>query len=413
MSKKFTIKNVFTSLIILAYIFVCYIAASDGGDFDVYLDAAIKLNNGQNIYAPPFIHGLQYYYSPLFALILIPTTGNFVITEFFWLLLSGVFLVRTFYLIKAYINVDLLTNREYLFLVIITSFFILRFVMYNLFIVQVTIFLLWAMFESISLVNKRKSALGGLLLAFAINVKLMPLVAIPYLLYRLKFKAVIYAVLFSISLLFIPAIFIGYDYNTFLLKEWGAIINPVNSEHLIEFETNFQSFVGMIPVFLTETSGEFEYGRNIINLSENTAILIMNVIRLFFIAFTLYFLGFSKKNDLNDLSELRALAYIALLTPMIFPHQQKYAIIFIYPMIIYLTYYSLLLWKNDKSIKSKIFVFSLLIISLIFSPFIGSDFLGRTSYDLLHYFRILGLAVLFLIVFAVISNPGKKWINHS
>ena len=67
--------------IALIYIALSIVSALDGGDFDVYLDAAIKLNNGDNIYAPPFIKGLQYFYSPLFALVLIPFSWNFLITE--------------------------------------------------------------------------------------------------------------------------------------------------------------------------------------------------------------------------------------------------------------------------------------------------------------------------------------------
>jgi hypothetical protein len=64
MKNKIFNKNKFFKISILLLIVVVSIGtAMDGGDFDVYLDAARKLNSGENIYTPPFINGLQYFYS--------------------------------------------------------------------------------------------------------------------------------------------------------------------------------------------------------------------------------------------------------------------------------------------------------------------------------------------------------------
>ena len=84
-----------TLFFISVYVALCINSALKGGDFDIYLDAAINMTHQYNIYDPPiyFKEGLSYFYSPLFALILIPFSGNFLITEFIWLLLSGFFYV--------------------------------------------------------------------------------------------------------------------------------------------------------------------------------------------------------------------------------------------------------------------------------------------------------------------------------
>lgn len=391
----------------LIYTMMCINSALKGGDFDVYLDAAVKLSEGKNIYAPPFIKGLQYFYSPLFAVLLVPFTGNFFVTEFIWLLLSGVMIYRTFGLIQKYLNFSQFSKKEFRWFVIITTFFTLRFLLYNIAMIQITIFLLWAIFESIDLIKRDKFIIGSLLLAFAINVKLLPLVILPYLLYRGYFKATGLVVGFSVIFLYLPVLFLGTDFNSFLLHEWWQVINPTKKEHLIEAGAGSQNLVGLIPVFITETQGDLNVQRNFLNLSVETAIQITSLVRLALIALTLYFLKWPFKRDVSNLNELRSLSYICLLIPLIFPHQQKYAFIFLYPMIMYLSYYCFLLYKHQWNRQSKIYTFSLLTIGFILSPFIGSDIVGKMNYDLIHHFRLLGIVALLLIVYSMISKPDS------
>lgn len=205
----------------------------------------------------------------------------------------------------------------------------------------------------------------------------------------------------------VPSLFIGYDFNRFLLSEWWQVINPLKGEHLIEAGTRAQSFVGMIPVFLTETKGQIDISRNLVSLSPELAVTITNVVRVVFVLLTVFFLKSPFTKRVDPLNELRAIGYICLLVPMIFPHQQKYAFLFLYPMIVYLTYNCIVLWKYDWNLRSKCFVFSLMAISLLFSPIVGSDVIGRRIYDLIFHFRLVGIAVLFLILFAALSSPRK------
>ena len=391
--------------IALIYIALSVGSALDGGDFDVYLDAAIKLNNGQNIYVPPFIKGLQYYYSPLFALVLIPFSWNFFITELTWLLLSGLMLYRSWSLIKSYFDLSVLSKKEIIIWTGISFFFIVRFLLYNISMIQITMFLLWAILESIALIKNNKTLKGSGLLAFAINVKLLPLVVVPYLLYRGYFKSVLYVILFSFVFLFLPALFIGWDFNSFLLKEWWLIINPANSEHLIEASTNSQSIVGTIPVYITEIEGALPYKRNLFNLSMQTVEIITNLIRLLLVLLALYFLKSPFKKSVSKISEIRAIGYLLMVVPLIFPHQQKYAFIFLFPMIAYLSYYCMVMRKYNRTKSFKVFLVLLLIISINYTPIIGSDIIGRFNYDLVHHYRLLGISTLLLIVAAVFANP--------
>ena len=392
---------------LLFYLILSVLASINGGDFDVYLEAAIKLKDYQNIYAPPFDKNMPYLYSPLFALLLIPFSFNFFLTEFIWLLLSGFLLYRSWHLINNYLELRDLSKKELHLLIGISFFFILRFWLYNISRIQITIFLLWAILESIHLIKANKWPLGSVLLSFACNIKIIPIVILPYLIYRQKFKAALFVVLLTGLFLYLPSAFIGYEFNNFLLTEWWRVINPLNSEHLIELSSDSQSIMAIIPVYFTNATSEILVNCNILNLSTQKVYLIANLIRVFLIIFTLYFLRTPSGGHVKNLTEIRAISYILLLIPLIFPHQQKYAFILIFPMIVYLTYYYLISWKYRNDILYYVQLSVLLFISVVFTPFIGSDILGKYLYELIQYLRLLGINTLLIIIYAVIADPRK------
>ncbi|HVG41361.1 MAG TPA: glycosyltransferase family 87 protein, partial [Chitinophagaceae bacterium] len=290
----------------------------NGGDFDVYLDAARKLNEGQNIYRPPFINGLQYYYSVFFALLLIPFSTSVFITEIFWSLLSYFLLYRTLILIEKYFDFSALSKRQYRIWLLLTSILSVQFILYNVTLIQITFFLLWAMFESINLLFKGKDVLCGLLLGLIINIKLMPILLLPYLFYRGYFKALFSTIITFIVLLFLPSLFIGNDYNQFLLSEWWSIINPANKEHMFETGIGTHSLVALIPVYLTETTGDMVYKRNILNLTYHNTEIIINIVRLFLLSLSiLYLKSFPFKKENNKLKSLWEISYFILMIPLL------------------------------------------------------------------------------------------------
>lgn len=404
---KLTKSNLIIIIACLVYLALSINSVLRGGDLEVYLDAAEKLLNKQNIYKPPFAKDLQYYYSPLFAMALIPFTGNFFITGMVWLLVSGFLLYRSWVLIAGYLDTSSLSKKETGIWILFILIFTFRFIMPNISMIQVTIFLLWAILESIHLIREDKPILGALLLAFAVNIKLMPLVALPYLLYRGYFKAFGYVLVATAGFLLLPSLLVGHDFNMFLLNEWWAVINPGNKDYMIETENSFQSIGGILSVFLTETEGELPYKRNFLNLPKDVVITLINISRLVVVAFTLYFLKSPFKKSVDKIFDLRALVYILMLVPLIFPRQQKYAFLFIFPVVAYLSYYCLLMWKHERTKPFKTYLILLLVVSIVFTPIIGSDIIGRLTFDLVHFYRILGMCTLLLIPFLIKADPTK------
>ncbi len=401
--------DVLKALLIIFCIFLAYSSALDGGDFDVYLEAASKLSSGMNPYLPPYAkEGMGYSYSPFFIIVLSPFTSNYFITEFIWCLLSLIMIYRCFILFKGYLNFssfNALTYRNWLILMILLSY---QFISNNIGMVQITIFLMWIIFESLQFIRNGHEAIGGILLGIGINIKIMPVILLGYFFYRGYFKAFFVSVITATGLLFAPAVFWGLEYNIILLKGWWMIINPTSSEHQIEAGIGTHSMVAFLPVYLTPTIGEMPYQRNILNLNANTAILITNVANLLLVSISLlYFKSRPFTKEKNDQKKIWEISYFMLLIPLLIPHQQKYAFVLVMPMVAYLTYFFIKTKKNRKDhIYNTVFVL-FCILMLVFSPLHGADIIGWHTFRLSQHYRMITIVTLLLIPISLYCHPQK------
>ena len=408
-------KNTGLMLFALYAVVASFLTAIDGGDFDVFLDAAQKLQNHQNIYNPPFIKGLQYYYSVFFALILVPFSSNFLLSEFAWSLLSCFLLYCTFILVKGYLDLAPLTGKQQAWWAGLTVLLAVQFILYNISMVQITMFLLWAVFESINLISKGKQITAGALLGLAINIKIMPVLIWPYLFWRGHFKALGVSILTFLGLLWVPALFIGWEENQTLLASWWGIINPSNKEHLFETGIGTHSLVAMLPVYLTATTGEMEFQRNFLNLSAGAVELVINISRLLLLALSLFFMkSWPFRNPENKLQTLYELAYFTLLIPLLLPHQQKYAFLLALPMVSYLVYFFMAApaaVKSKKGFRISLGVFVLCM--LWFSPLYGMDVIGKFLFLLTQHYRVLTFATLGIIPVALYCAPFRLAVSKA
>ena len=229
--------------------------ALSNGDFKVFSGAAKLLFSRKSPYNEWIFvtkdHYCLFFYSPLFALILIPFCflPEFI-PNFLWLLANVYFLYRIWILLTKYIDINLFSDKQlkcFLFICVILN---LRFVLYNFGMIQMTIFILWGSLESLFLFEKKKIFAGGILLSIIINIKILPIVLIPYLIYRREFKGFLCTIIFSIIFLFIPAIFFGWSFNIHLLQDWWKMINPSNANHIIETDIGLHSLSALIPMLL-------------------------------------------------------------------------------------------------------------------------------------------------------------------
>lgn len=388
------------------------------GDFKVFLEAAKLIKAGENPYNKWIHVGGEsyclYFYSPFWAILLIPFAGfpNFI-PNIIWLLANVFFLYRILILLKNYINSSNLSSKQTRLILVLTLLMSIRFILYNFGMIQMTLFLLWSILESVRLVNDDKFILGGLILALAINIKILPVVLLPYLIYRKYLKAALSVFLFSICLILLPAIFVGWSKNTFLLSEWWSVINPRNTEHLIESELGPHSLTALIPTLLSETNGNIDIHRNIASFSHESAILITNLIRGFLALFTLYFLRWPPfKECKSKIFQIYELAYIILLIPLIFPHQQKYAFALIIPVSFYMSYFIVTKKQSQKSTMNRTRWYSILILmGLSFSLMtLSSDgIIGRHLNQITQHFKTITWGTLLLIIALLLASPKMAY----
>jgi hypothetical protein len=400
-------------VVIILAVFYAFKCAGNGHDFEVFVDAGGKIIHGLNIYKPPFAQNLNYYYSPLFALLLSPFSYlPIIVPQFLWILFSYFLMYRIWVLSTAYFNYSDFSIKQQRLWLFITFILALRFLLLDVGFVQMTTFLLWATLQSMSLFKQKKYVLGGALLALAINIKLLPLAFVVYLAYRNQWKPALLTIFFFVVYLFVPALYLGWEGNNSLLHDWFATLNPSNKEWLVEAENGPSSLVALIPVYITDTTGVLAFKRNFMKLNFGQVSLIVNVVRLVFVLFTLVFLRTLPFKAINsNLRRYWEMSYLFIVIPLIYPHQQQYAFVFITPVFIYLSYYFIANWDAVKKNMNAFLWALLIIVGINFTPLISSGIITHYVFDLLLYLRILPMAAIMLIVLLWICRPKAELIT--
>ena len=401
-------------LIILA---VILFEAQGKGDFDIFISASRDLLLGNNIYKIQYHEWYHYYYDIFFALVLVPFTYlPLYFAKLFWLFLNVFFVFRIWKIILGWLPLSYLGKSSVTVFKILSLIFILRFLRDNFHLAQVTIFILYLTLEGLFLINSNRRIAGSLLIALGIDIKLLPIVLIPYLIYRNEWKSALYIIGFIIVLLCLPMAIIGFDYNNFLLAERWNLINPMNQAHILDTsERSFHSLTTLLSTLLVKDCGDYyalPLKRNITDISIDKLNAVINVVRMAFILFTLYFLRTKPFTSIrSDFRKLYEISYICIVIPLIFPHQQHYAFFFIFPATTYMLFYIFYKYfdkerrTNIKFFKMKKITFIMLLSIVYFltnSHFILGEF--TTFYD--HY-KTLTYGVLLLIILLAICKPDK------
>lgn len=402
------------TLICVLFLGLIVIYATGNGDFKVFLEAAKLVRDGQSPYHFWIKTGegvyCLYYYSPFFSLILIPFSflPNFI-PNLIWLLLNVFFLIRSWVLTNRYLDTEKLTQFHRKLLVIMALLFTFRFIQLNFAMIQLTIYILWSILESLSELNKKRYLTGGLLLALAINIKIMPLVLIPYLLYRRQFSGVASTLVFLVFFLVIPSLFIGYGFNYVLHDQWWQIINPVIQENTIEAGLGMHSLTALVPALLLHTSGELEIKRNFVALDSSAVFIILNSIRTFLMVSVLYFLRtlpFRRAQSKHH--QLWEISYIVLLIPLIFPHQQKYAFLLVLPAVIYIFFFLFTFKAITPSDRKRVILIRfLLLLAFLLITMTTDGLIGRELSKISQHFKLITFGTIILGVVLTLCNADK------
>lgn len=374
-------KNNLTWLLPIAALPYLIIRAYHGGDFSVYMGAAELLADHKNCYNVWITYkgvpqGVQYGYSPLFAMLLIPFHNLPWGVPQFLLSVANIFmLLRIFSLFIRWLNFDV-SSKKYLWLWLVLLFS-LRFILNNFELGQINILILYLSVEGLNAIFFRQKIVAGTaLLALGINFKILPIVFLPYLLWRKQHMA-FFAVLFFLILFFlIPSVYIGFDFNSLLHKEWWSILNPMNAKYnALQNDENYrmQGIAALFAAYFYKSNvGNFQVLLS--NWSELQIILAVNIARSVLVSFTIYFLSWKPfRNITSSRLFLIEISYILLITPLIFPQQNKHAFINILPAVCCIMFF-ILMPRTKQLILVSI---ALLVAAWLLSTFTTDGIIGK------------------------------------
>lgn len=390
-------KVLLAALALIAFVY-CFIEAEGTGDFYIFMSAAGQLLAHNNIFEYKYQDSYNYFYSVFFALILAPFfTLPFFWVKFCWLLLSLLLYAYLFKLLARSSFVRDLGGKKgklFLFLVFVFSF---RFLHDNIHASQVTILILWCCIYGLYFIQQDKIITGSALLALGINIKLLPIVLLPYLLYRGYFKVFVLTVCFYSAGLFVPSLLIGHQYNVSLLNSWMHLVDPTQQRHVLDVdERSFHSLTTLLStLFVKEVPDLYALPlkRNIADVSLATLASIILLTRAVLVFLTLYFLKwppFSRAR--SKMAGLTEISYLLLLIPLIFPHQQHYGFLFIVPAFAVILYNLM----RDATLPSKQKKVIAVMLALIYLATNLKLLLGEFNYYYEH-FKILTYGALLLI----------------
>jgi hypothetical protein len=393
------------------------IEAQGQNDFDIFLAASRDLWQKKNVYTTMYNEWYHYYYGVFFAILLTPLTFLPVyVAKIVWLLCNVFFAYRIWKIVSGWLPLQQLDKKKLLIFGLLCFALSLRFLRDNFHLSQVTVFILYLTLEGLYLIEKDRKIPGSLLLAMGIDIKLLPVIMIPYLLYRKEWKAAGFVLAFVVLLILLPIIFIGYDYNNELLSARFLLLNPANQAHILDTsERSMHSLTTLLATLLVKDSRniyDLEIPRNIADISIEQLNLVINICRALFVLGTLWFLRtWPFKPSNSKLHKLYEIGYLCVVIPLIFPHQQPYAFLFGFPAMAYLLFYTLYLYyyqpavASDKHFKRKKLVLTVLLV-LVYLTTSCHFILGQFNayYD---HFKIVTYGILLLVGVLAACPPER------
>lgn len=368
-----------------------------GGDFASYLEASVKMINGTNIYAPPYVH-LRYSYSPFWAMVLMPLALlPSSVAVFIWLMLNVLLLGRVIVILRSYFEIRFDNYKLDLALWVLIALYMSRFIELNFHHAQMTILLLWIILEAVKMSDGEQEWGAGILIGLGTIIKIMPIVMIPYFIFRRRFKATVASIFTVIITFFLPILYLGQVKFLELNNEWFKILRPDNSDFQYDNVDYFSHNLSAL-LYRLFMRTDAPYVRNILSLDYGIATKCVWAIILLLIILTVYFLAtppFHKIKSKNHI--LYEMSYITLIMPLIFPHQMKYAFCFSLPAICCLL--KVIIQKYEKGDRSTIFktTLVLMLISFILCTMTTDLILGVHFSIVTQYLKTITIGTILLI----------------
>jgi hypothetical protein len=408
---KFVNTVYFKILTVLFLLFLVYqeCFVKPNKDFDIFIEAAKLISAGQQCYDLWLGQAaLKYYYSPLFGVLLFPFTHvPQIVYNLFWLICNFFFIYRSMTLLKFYLPLQTLSNKKIRLLYALCILSCARFIMDNLDLGQMTPMLLWGTLESVRLIYLKKIIPGAGLLALIINIKIIPVAVLAYLVYKREYRATALVLVFSLIYLFLPAIVIGYGYNNALLMSWYRSISGTHANSIAE-DAGRPSLSSLIPALFSPSEIQFGIKRNFVSLPVESATMVLNISRVLLLLILACLFGRPFQKIKNSVTLFFDISLVCLATPLVFPHQGKYSILYLLPAYAY-TLFTLIHYKAEALKKGK-FAMLLVVLSFILCTLTTDGLIGRRLSDACEYLHLITYGTFCLLAAMVILRPERNTV---
>jgi hypothetical protein len=325
---------------------------------------------------------------------------------FIWLVLNVFILARIIFIIRTHFEIIYTEKKRNMILWFLIALYMSRFVELNFHHAQMTIFLLWCMLESLKLSDEHSEVKAGIIIGLGTIIKIMPVVMIPYFIYRGKFVSAFVSIFTVVVCFFLPIFVLGQDQFWITNQDWFHILRPDNSDFLWD---NIDYYPQNISAFLYRLlmKTDAPYFHNIFSFDYDIASKIVLGVTVLLILTSLYFLAtLPFKYSKSKGHTFYEISYIALIMPLIFPHQMKYAFCFLLPAICCLMKVLIDGYNSEKNQLGYRITFVLVLLSFILCTLTTDLILGMHYSIVTQYLKTITVGTLLLIP-ALMINKGR------
>lgn len=402
-----------TLLVVAAVCLIAAIKASTSKSIDihVYLHAAGQFSSGQDIYSNN-PHN-RYLYSPLFAMLLQPLAQiDWSWARFLWLIVNGLAGVRVWILLRRLAAPWLpALGRSRWLLGAGVVILALEFLNQNLNLGQITLLILWLTVEGCLLVLGGRPVPGAALLALGVNIKIVPVLALAYLLCRRAWMGVGLSVAFLVFYAVFPAVQTGWTTNLELHERWLASINPGQGEFVFEQDKGCQSLNCTLSAYLLDPDAPENRGYHPAWARMTTSALlpVMRAAQLAVIlALVIPIVQHRDQGGPDSLQTFREIGCLLVVSLLVFPHQMAYVTLYAVPAAAYVFLYGLVLWTSGDSWRLHervLFGASVCLAALVAVQ--GRDLIGNAAVNLFRFYRLLGLSAIVWMIALIACRPER------
>jgi hypothetical protein len=406
--------NIGSLLIVVAWLATIALMLTGRNDLDIYLQAAHDLLNGQDPYTQRYFEHYNFFYSPVFALLVAPLgmLGGLG-AKAVWGLATLAAALRSLQLLLRWAGLQQLPPVRQAAITFFAGLFLFQAVRDNINLSQVTVLLVWACVEGLHRMEQGPIWPGALLVALALDTKLIPLVLLPYLAYRGQWRALVAVVIGVAVLQIIPLLVFGTEEGLALFRSRWALLDPASPRHILdEEEPSMISWGSLLSAYLSTEGGNvntLDLPRNLAQLSLQSITVLVWTGRLLLALIALYFLGWPPfRAAATPLHRFRELGYLLACTILLFPHQRPYSLFLAAPAVVWLCRYGVLM-SADKGHRSTITLAALFVIYLGMN---ANLLAGEWAHYYDHYKLLSFVLVLLLVLLARFTPERMVALDH-